>query len=185
MTKLVVGLGNIGKEFEGTVHNIGFIVIDAVAKNFNINFKNKACSSLIAEFNVNSEKVILAKPTTYMNLSGLAVKSLCKKYGVDSKKDLLIISDDIDLPVSKIRLREKGTAGTHNGLRNIVKELASTEFCRLRVGVGKPDNQALVDFVLSKIHKSEQIREGLEKAYRACTMFVEGQSFDSIMREFN
>ena len=186
MARLIVGLGNIGKEYENTNHNMGFMVIDKVAKQLNINIKKSTCSSLIGEANINGEKIILAKPTTYMNASGVAVKSLVKKFNIDISKDLFIISDDIDLPISKVRVRVKGSAGTHNGLRSVVKELQSEEFPRIRIGVGKPHaNEILTDFVLAKAHKGKELDLGLEKGEEACIMFSQGQSFDSIMQKVN
>ncbi len=186
MAKLIVGLGNIGKEYENTKHNMGFMVVDLVGESLNIQIKKNICSSLVGEANIDGEKVILAKPTTYMNLSGVAVKSLVKKFNIDITKDLFIISDDIDLPISKVRVRVKGSAGTHNGLRNIVKELSSEDFPRLRIGVGKPHSQeALVDFVLAKAHKGKELDEGLEKGKEASIMFIQGKSFDEIMQKVN
>lgn len=182
--KLIVGLGNVGKEFENTVHNMGFRVVDKVAKELNIVFKKNYCSSLIAEGNYNGEKVILAKPTTFMNLSGLAVKSLVKKFNLE-RNDFLIVSDDIDLPSASVRYRESGTAGTHNGLRNIVKELKTTSFNRLRIGVGKPpENVDLADYVLS--HKVDNLVEiSIDKGKEACMMFLEGISNPQIMQKVN
>lgn len=186
MTKLIIGLGNIGKEFENTVHNMGFMVIDKVADELNIQIKKNMCSSLVGEGNIGGEKFILAKPTTYMNASGIAVKSLVKKYNIDTKKDLIIISDDIDLPVSAVRVRLKGSAGTHNGLRSIVEHMQDTEFPRLRIGVGaRPEYMSLSDFVLSKVKDIKTQEIGLEKGKEACLMFLEGKSFDQIMQSVN
>ena len=121
-----------------------------------------------------------------MNASGIAVKSLVKKFNIDIQKDLLIISDDIDLPVSKVRVRVKGSAGTHNGLRSIVSELETTDFPRLRVGVGKPgESVSLINFVLAKAHAGQELDEGLEKGKEACKMFIEGASFENIMQKVN
>ena len=186
MTKLLVGLGNIGKEYEKTNHNMGFMVIDRVAKIFNLQFKKNMCSSMVAEGNIEGQKVILAKPTTYMNSSGIAVKSLVKKFNIDISKDLLIISDDIDLQLSKVRVREKGSAGTHNGLRSLVEELQTTDFPRLRIGVGKPIGQMeLVDFVVAKAHEGKELDEGLKKGVVACSMFLKNQGFSDIMQKVN
>lgn len=186
MAKVIVGLGNIGKEYENTNHNMGFMVLDKVAKKFNVQIKKNMCSSMVCEFNYNGEKIILAKPTTYMNNSGEAVKSLAKKFNIDISQDLFIISDDIDLPVSKVRVRVKGSAGTHNGLRSIVKELQSENFPRIRIGVGKPKEQeALYDFVLAKAHKSKELDQGLDKGEKACSMFISGESFEIIMQNVN
>ena len=186
MAKLIVGLGNIGKEYEKTNHNMGFMVIDKLANEIGVQIKKNTCSSLVGEGNLNGEKFILAKPTTYMNSSGIAVKSLVKKFNIDIKKDLLIISDDIDLPISKVRVRVKGSAGTHNGLRSIVEEISSTDFPRVRIGVGKPnEHESLVNFVLARAHLGQELDEGLEKGKLACKMFLEGESFDSIMQKVN
>lgn len=186
MAKLLVGLGNIGKEFEKTNHNMGFMVIDKVAKELNVSIKKNMCSSYVGEANLNGEKIILAKPSTYMNASGIAVKSLVKKFNIDINKDLLIISDDIDLPLSFVRVRIKGSAGTHNGLRSLVKELNTTEFPRLRIGVGKPEgSQTLTDFVLDRAHFGEELDQGLEKGKQASIMFLKNKDFEEIMRTVN
>ena len=141
---------------------------------------------MVGEFNLNGEKVILAKPTTYMNLSGIAVKSLIKKFGIDTAKDLIIISDDIDLDIGSVRLRESGSAGTHNGLRNIIKEIQTTEFIRLRVGVGKPPEHIdLIDFVTSRFTDKEGIKKGLSLAVQALDMFITGSTPDQIMQKVN
>ena len=186
MAKLLVGLGNIGKEYENTNHNMGFMVVDSVAKELNVSIKKNMCSSYVGESNYNGEKIILAKPTTYMNSSGIAVKSLVKKFNIDTTQDLLIISDDIDLSLSNVRVRLKGSAGTHNGLRSVVKELGNQDFPRLRIGVGRPQEGCdLVDFVLGKAHKGKELTAGLEKGKQASMMFLEGKSFEEIMQKVN
>lgn len=186
MTKLVVGLGNVGKEFENTNHNMGFMVVDAVCKQLGVSCTKKECDSLVAETNHNSNKVILAKPTTFMNASGIAVKSLVKKYDIDMAKDLLIISDDIDLVPGKIRVREHGSAGTHNGLRSIIEHIKTTDFPRVRIGVGKPpEHMDLADFVLSRFRDKENILCGIEKGKEAVLMFIEDENFGNIMQKSN
>ena len=187
MVKLLVGLGNIGKEYEKTVHNLGFMVLDRVADKVGVQVKKNTCSSLIAETNFKGNKVILAKPTTYMNNSGVAIKGLVKKFDIDIKKDLLIISDDIDLPQGVVRLREKGSAGTHNGLKSVVKELGTTEFARLKIGAGSPPSEFmdLADFVLSRIKETKEISIGLDKGEEAGLMFLEGNEFSKIMQKVN
>lgn len=186
MAKLIVGLGNIGAEYDKTIHNMGFMVIDKLAEQLNISIKKNMCSSLVAETNVDGEKIILAKPTTYMNKSGVAVKSLVNKFDIDIKKDLLIISDDIDLDVAKVRFRVKGSAGTHNGLKSLVEYLQTTEFPRIRIGVGaRPEYMSLTDFVLSKVRDMETQNIGLEKGKDACLMFAQNKSFDQIMQSVN
>lgn len=152
--KLIVGLGNPEKKYDETYHNIGFRFINKLAEKLSIKINKEKCKSLIGEEKVNLgnglEKVILAKPLTYMNLSGEAVVALKNKYKIDNK-DIYIISDDIDLPVGKFRYRESGSAGTHNGLKNIIQLLGEDDFKRIRIGVGRDEKMDLADYVLSKI----------------------------------
>lgn len=185
MTRLVVGLGNIGQKYEKTNHNMGFMVLDKVAKELGFAFKKNMCSSTVAQINVEGQTVVFAKPSTYMNSSGEAVKSLCKKFGVDKSRDLLIISDDIDLPPSQIRIKQKGSAGSHNGLKSIVEQLQTIEFNRLRVGVGRPDKQLIIDFVLANAKLDEQLCQGLENAKEAVIMFAKGEDMSKIMQKYN
>ncbi len=154
--KLIVGLGNPEKKYDGTYHNTGFYFIDKLAEKLSIEIKKKDCKSLIGEGKIETDnglvKVILAKPLTYMNLSGEAVVALKNKYKLKNE-DIYIVCDDIDLPVGKFRYREKGSAGTHNGLRNILQLLGDENFKRIRIGIGKDENMDLADYVLSKISK--------------------------------
>lgn len=181
--KLIVGLGNPEKKYDNTYHNLGFIFVDNLAKKLNINIKKKECKALIGEGFIEREeteintktgkietrkirnKIILAKPQTFMNLSGEAVLSLIKKYKI-SLDEILIVLDDIDIDVGTYRYRENGSAGTHNGLRNIVLNLKSTDFKRLRIGIGKSEKMDLVDYVLSKISKEnmEKIQQAIDRA---------------------
>lgn len=183
--KLLVGLGNIGKEFEKTNHNMGFMVIDRVAKDLGFSFKKNLCSSLVAEGNYKGEKVVLAKPTTFMNNSGIAVKALVKKFNVDISKDLLIIVDDIDLERGNVRLRKFGSAGTHNGLRSIVENIGEG-FARVRIGISKPgENVDLADYVLGNCHMDKVLESGIEKGVDACLQFADGLDFEAIMQKVN
>ncbi len=181
--KLIVGLGNPEKKYDNTYHNLGFIFVDNLAKKLNINIKKKECKALTGEGFIEREetainsktgkietrkirnKIILAKPQTFMNLSGEAVLSLIKKYKISLDK-ILIVLDDIDIDVGTYRYRENGSAGTHNGLRNIVLNLKSTDFKRLRIGIGKSEKMDLVDYVLSKISKEnmEKIQQAIDRA---------------------
>lgn len=163
--KLIVGLGNVGKGYDKTYHNMGFWIVDRLAKKLNIDFDTKKCKSLIAKVSYEGEEVVIAKPTTFMNLSGQAVIELCKKYKVN-KKDILIVLDDITLEVGKIRYRESGSAGTHKGLRNIIDVLDTTDISRIRIGVGKDASMDLADYVVSKIepHKFEQLKPLVDEA---------------------
>ena len=184
--KLIVGLGNIGKEFENTNHNMGFMVIDSLAKELGLSFKKNMCQSLVAEGNIEGEKVILAKPTTFMNNSGIAVKALVKKFNIDISSSLIIISDDIDLKKGCVRVRKEGSAGTHNGLKSVIRELGSTAFIRLRIGIDcPPENMDLADYVLSRAGLSNELKAGLEKGKEALLMFLKGASVDEIMQKVN
>ena len=185
MIRLVVGLGNIGKEYSATVHNAGFMVIDGVADKFGVKFKKKECQAEIAECFVHGEKIILAKPTTYMNSSGIAVKGLMKKYNI-AIEEVLVISDDIDLSPSIIRIREKGSAGTHNGLKSIIEETGSTLFKRLRIGVGKPPEfMSLVDYVLSKLKMTDEQKQGLDKGISSVYDLVMGTDISVCMQKYH
>ncbi|MEG1804956.1 MAG: aminoacyl-tRNA hydrolase [Clostridia bacterium] len=185
---IIVGLGNFGSQYENTRHNIGFMVISQVAEKFQQVFKKKDCKSLVCECFVNGTKHILAKPQTYMNLSGEAVREFVTKYKTPIEQ-VLVISDDLDLPLGSIRIRKNGGAGTHNGLRNIVLETNSKDFIRVRVGIGeKPNpNLDLADFVLSKFTKTEMevVQVGLDRATDAITELMEGKSIDIVMGKYN
>ncbi len=143
---IFVGLGNPGKQYLNTYHNIGFKTADALAERLNIKLAKKGCKALYGEGKVNGQKVIIAKPQTYMNLSGESVLMFRKKY---KDAEIVVICDDIDLEKGKLRFRKKGSGGTHNGMRNIVN-LIGEQFARLRIGIGKPDRD-LADYVLSEV----------------------------------
>lgn len=154
--KVIIGLGNKGKEYEKTRHNVGFMCIDKIAEKYEINIKEEKLKSEIGTININGEKIILAKPQTYMNLSGEALQAIKSFYKIEDK-DILVIYDDIDLEIGKIRYRESGSAGTHNGMRNIISILKSEDIKRIRVGIGKPENSKiqLADYVLQKFSKED------------------------------
>lgn len=152
--KAIFGLGNIGEKYANTHHNVGFMMADAIAQKYDLEFTKKKFDAMVAEGNINGEKVILLKPTTFMNASGKSVSALARKLKIDSK-NILIIYDDIDLPVAKVRYRESGSAGTHNGMRNIIELMGTQEIPRIRVGVGTPEKGSLIEFVLAKISKED------------------------------
>ena len=183
--KLIVGLGNIGKEYADTNHNAGFMVVDRVAEMLGENIKKTGCDADYAEFNKNGEKIILAKPRTYMNESGRSVKSFMKKYDF-AIEDVVVINDDIDLAPGYVRIRKNGSAGTHNGLRSIIKETGSGEFKRIRVGIGsKNPNQDLASFVLAKMKMTDAQKQGLEKASNAVYDYISGSSIEELMSKYN
>lgn len=184
--KIIVGLGNPTKEYAGTRHNVGFSVIYNISDAYNIPVDTKKHKALIGKGVIEGEKVILAMPQTYMNLSGESVRELMDFYKCDLS-DLIIIYDDISLDVGKLRIRAKGSAGGHNGIKNIIAHLGTQEFSRIRIGVGeKPAKMDLADYVLGRFTKEEQpvIRESADRARQAvATILTEGVA--SAMNKFN
>jgi PTH1 family peptidyl-tRNA hydrolase len=183
--KLIVGLGNIGNEYAKTNHNVGFMIVDRLAEECGFTFKNRGCESDYAEYRNQTDKFIVAKPRTYMNESGKAVKSLMKKFNIDIH-DVVVICDDIDQIPGKVRWRKSGSAGTHNGLKSVIAETGTTEFNRLRVGIGKQaEHQDLANFVLSRMKNTEEQMQGLNKAFDAIIDYVNGENIDRIMTKHN
>lgn len=183
---VIVGLGNPGKQYNKTRHNVGFDIIDMLAKEYDISVTKIKHKALIGEGRIGTEKVLLVKPQTYMNLSGETLIDIYNYYKVDLE-NIVVIYDDIDLDVGKLRIRKKGSAGTHNGMRSIVKCLGSTEFPRVRVGVSKPmPGQNLADFVLSRFRKEEadDLAMGLEKACNAVDCIIR-ENLDLAMNKYN
>ena len=177
--KIIVGLGNFGDEYAYTFHNMGFLALECLADRLGVRISKKQCDSLVGETNVAGEKVVLAQPLTYMNLSGVAVKKLLDYYKA-SPSDLLVIYDDIDIEKATTRKRVKGSAGTHNGMRNIIAQIKTEDFARLRIGVGRPPmGMPLADFVLSTIPKSERkaFADAFEKTADDAELFIKGKLF--------
>ena len=153
--KLIVGLGNPGSEYQSTRHNMGFAAIDYISEKQGISVKKSKHQALIGEGILGGERVVLAKPMTYMNLSGDAVSALARWYKVEPS-DILVIYDDMDLPVGQMRLRPSGSAGGHNGMKSIILRLSSDQFPRLRIGIGRKENSDTIDYVLGKLNREEQ-----------------------------
>ena len=184
---LIVGLGNPGKEYGNTRHNIGFDVIDVLAEEEKISVFEKKHKAIIGKGYIGGEKVILAKPVTYMNLSGESVRELVDYYKVDEKEDLIVISDDISLDVGQLRVRKKGSAGGHNGLKNIIQHLGHDTFMRVRMGVGeKPAGYDLADYVLGHFSKEERkvMDEAAKTAAEAIRTMI-NVDVDTAMNRFN
>ncbi len=161
---IAAGLGNPGKEYENTRHNAGFMAIDALALKLGVTSWNKKHRALCAESFIGNDKILLIKPQTYMNLSGESVRAAADYYNVDPS-NVLIICDDINLAPGQLRIRTKGSAGGHNGLKNVISNLGTDEFPRIRIGVGaRPDEVTLVDYVLGHLSGSE--RETIDAAAR-------------------
>ena len=183
---LVVGLGNPEKKYFNTFHNMGFMVVDRLAEKLNVTFTKGECRAVTAHAKVHGEKVIIAKPVTYMNLSGEAVQELTHKYKIEKGK-LIVVYDDIDIPIGKLRIRVNGSAGTHNGMKNIVQMLSTEDFPRVRVGIGKETPIPLIEYVLSQVTEDDHkaLDPVLDQAAQALYDFVNGNDIDHVMQKYN
>lgn len=184
---VIVGLGNPSKEYENTRHNIGFAAIDMLAEKYNISVNDVKHKALVGKGVINGNKVILVKPLTYMNLSGEAVRAVIDYYKVDEEEELLVIYDDISLDVGQLRVRKKGSAGGHNGIKNIIAHLGHDTFKRIKVGVGeKPKGYDLADYVLGHFNEKDKatLKEGMENINGAVNLILEGKT-DEAMNHYN
>jgi peptidyl-tRNA hydrolase, PTH1 family len=184
--KCIVGLGNPGKKYDRTRHNVGFDVIDELANRWNVTLNKEKNKGLYATTIINGEKVMLIKPLTFMNLSGEAVRPLMDYYDIDLD-DLVVIYDDLDLVNGKIRLRQKGSAGGHNGIKSLIQHVGTDKFKRVRIGIDRPPSgMSVPNYVLGTFNKEEQllIDEAVQKAADACEKWLE-VSFIKVMNEFN
>ena len=180
---IIAGLGNPDRQYEGTRHNAGFDVIDRIADKYNIAVDTRRHRALIGKGVIEGQKVILAKPQTYMNLSGESIRGMTDYYKIDPEHELLVIYDDINLDPGQLRIREKGSAGGHNGIKNIIACLGTQVFPRIRVGVGeKPSKYDLADYVLGHFSKAEkeQMEEGYGFAVDAAAMILAGRIGDAM-----
>ncbi len=185
--KCIVGLGNIGKRFEQTRHNIGFEVIDYMLDQNQFKLDKQKFKGAYTIERIAGEKVMFIEPMTMMNLSGEAVGPLMKYYNIEID-ELLVLYDDLDLPQGEIRLRQKGSAGGHNGMKSIIQVLGTDEFKRIRIGVDRPSNgMAIVDYVLQKFSKQEMetMDKVIDHSARAIEAFIESSRFDRVMNEYN
>lgn len=172
--KLIVGLGNPTAKYDKTRHNVGFEVIDKLSEQYNISVDTAKHKGLYGKGKIEGQSVILLKPMTYMNLSGESVVAVADYYKIEAE-DIIVIYDDINLDVGRLRVREKGSAGGHNGIKNIIAHLSTDAFPRIRVGVGmKPPKMDLADYVLSHFTKEEQemMDDGYSKACKALGLMV-------------
>ena len=173
--KLIVGLGNPGIEYQFTPHNLGFLAIDRIAGNLGVEVRNRQCRALTARGVIAGQPVILAKPETFMNLSGLSVRELMNEYQADVKSDLIVIYDELDLPLGTIRIRQRGSSAGHNGMESILGALGTDEFLRIRLGIA-PDRKIAdtVKFVLTPFRKSQLkvVDEILDSAADAVEMIL-------------
>lgn len=184
---IIVGLGNPEKKYDNTRHNIGFRFIDALASKYNIEVNTLSHKALLGKGMIGANKVILAKPQTYMNLSGQSVQPLADYYKIDPETELIIVSDDIALAPGNIRVRKKGSAGGHNGLKNIIQLLGTDSFRRIRMGVGeKPKEYDLADYVLGHFSDEENklMEEGIHKGIDALNLILQDK-IDEAMNLYN
>lgn len=182
---VIVGLGNPGKQYASTRHNVGFDAINLLAEANNISMNKVKHQAVIGEGRINNQKVLLVKPTTYMNLSGRSVREIVNFYKVDIEK-VVVIYDDIDTAVGKLRIRQKGSAGSHNGMKSIIYEIQVDQFPRVRIGVGKPQHGNLADFVLGKFTKEDRpfVDESIERATKAVEAIIK-DGIDIAMNRYN
>ena len=184
---IIAGLGNPTKEYEGTRHNVGFDVIDRLSERYNIDVTMEKHRALIGKGMIAGQKVILVKPQTYMNLSGESIRSVIDYYKVDPEKELIVIYDDISLGVGQLRIRAKGSAGGHNGIKNIIANLGTDVFPRIKIGVGeKPKKYDLADYVLGHFSKEDRelMEEGYDRADHAVGMILNGE-IEAAMNQYN
>lgn len=184
---LIVGLGNPGEEYVKTRHNIGFRVVDALADRYRLSFSDKRAKARVAEGTIAGQRVALAKPFTYMNASGQAITGLRQWYKIDPATELLVVYDDLDLPFGTLRLRERGSAGTHNGMRSIVSLLGSQQFPRLRVGIDRtPPGWDTANYVLSRFtrEQEEQVPQVISAAADAIEVVLR-EGLTAAMNRYN
>lgn len=183
--KLIVGLGNKGKEYEKTRHNAGFMAIDEIVKNYNLVFDKEKFDGLYCDLKIKDEKIIFLKPQKYMNLSGEVIKKFVDFYKIEIN-DLLIINDDLDLPLGKIKIKSKGSSGGHNGLRNIEKCLGTKEYKRLKIGISNNKNINTVDYVIGKMPLDEhsKLMETIKLIPEIFNDYL-NLTFDNLMNKYN
>lgn len=182
---VIVGLGNPGKKYEYTKHNMGFLTIDAFAEKHDIKVNRIKYKALVGEGRISGHKVLLVKPQTYMNLSGQSVREVVNYFDVEPE-NLMVIYDDVDIPMGTLRMRKKGSAGTHNGMKSIIYDLQFDNFPRLRVGIGTEKKEDMIDFVLSGFTSGE--KEKVEKAIENCVSALDAwidKGIDIAMGEYN
>lgn len=185
--KLIFGLGNPGKKYEKTKHNIGFLALDAIARSNGMSFGKTKFNAIYAEGNIGTEKVVLIKPQTFMNLSGQSVRPWIDFYDVDLE-DILVIYDDLDIPAGSVRLRFQGGHGGHNGMKSIIQHLGTKSFNRVRVGIGRPyPQQDVVSHVLSPFSKEvvDDMKIAVQKIVEIVDFWAKGKTFEDTMNEFN
>ena len=183
--KLIVGLGNPGIQYARSRHNVGFLVLDLLAEKHHLSFSRRRFDALLAEGDLEGARVLLCKPQTFMNLSGKAVGKLSAFYRIPSR-DIIVCYDDLDLPLGRIRLKPRGSAGGHHGMESIIAALGHSDFARLRVGIGRPTSKEDVSHVLGRFSEEEEqpARDALTRAAEAVEVWVR-EGIEKAMNEFN
>lgn len=184
---LIVGLGNPEEKYARTFHNMGFLAAGDAAESLGVKFKKKECEAQVAEAFLGGEKVIIARPLTYMNASGRAVKQLMNKYKV-LPEELVVIYDDYDLPKGHVRIRPSGSAGTHNGMRSVIAETGISQFARIRIGIRDPEvNIPIINYVLSEVRKEdyELFASACNRAGEAAVLLAKGENIENVMSKYN
>ena len=184
---IIAGLGNPERKYDGTKHNIGFSAITALSDAYNIPVNTREHKALCGKGYIEGQKVLLAMPLTYMNLSGESIRELVDYYKINPEEELIIIYDDINLAPGKLRIRAKGSAGGHNGIKNIITHIGSQSFYRIRIGVGeKPEGWDLADYVFSRFNREDEpvIREALQDTVEACKVIML-EDIRTAMNKFN
>ncbi len=184
---LIVGLGNPEEKYAKTFHNMGFLAAGDAAALLDAKFRKKECEASVAEAYVGGEKIVIARPLTYMNASGRAVKQLMARYKI-SPAELVVIYDDYDLPKGHVRIRPSGSAGTHNGMRSVIAETGLTEFARIRIGIRDPEvNIPIINYVLSEVKKEdyELFSSACKRAAEAAVSLAGGERIDLVMGKYN
>lgn len=184
---LIAGLGNPEKKYENTRHNVGFDAVEALARHYGIDISEKKHRAYYGRGMIQGQKVILLKPQTYMNLSGESLRSAAEYYKIDPEEELLVLFDDVSLDIGQIRIRQKGSAGGHNGIKNIIANLGTQNFARIKIGVGeKPPRMDLADYVLGHLTRAERetLDEAVDQAVEAAGMIL-SEGIEAAMNKHN
>ena len=183
---LVVGVGNPGDTYLKTLHNLGFMAVELLAEKNGVNFDKKGFSGLYGVKNISGEKVIFLKPQTFMNLSGESVEPIAAYFKIPTE-NILVIYDDIDIPIGSLRIRKRGSSGTHNGMRNVTKMLGTENFPRVRIGTKPEGDYEILSYVLSDVKKADEpkFKFSVNEAVLAADEFIRGKKIDDVMCKFN
>lgn len=183
---MIIGLGNPGKKYASSKHNVGFMVLDELAKQLGVTISKLEFDAATATTHVNGQKVLLVEPQTFMNASGRAVRQLMSFYQIQ-EDEIIVVQDDLDMPMGKLRLRTKGSAGGHNGIKDIINATGSSNFARIKIGTDHPAKQTVVDWVLTPFSKDDRplINTAIDKAVALLTDLMNGADIPTLMNKYN